>query len=126
MLEYFAIDQFFAFVSGSEMNGDRSDKSEVIQYAFEQNNIRKETSLNARSCSLVQGVSTENCLNISDCIMVGDRKHDIIGAKTNGLESIGVLYGYGDYEELTAAGADYLVKDIGELSDLLLAKQPPH
>ena len=119
VLEYFAIDQFFAFVSGSEMNGDRSDKSEVIQYALEQNNIPKETSLNARSCSLVQGVSTENCLNISDCIMVGDRKHDIIGAKTNGLESIGALYGYGDYEELTTAGADYLVKDIGELSDLL-------
>lgn len=40
--------------------------------------------------------------------MVGDRKHDIIGAKTNGLSSIGVLYGYGSKEELLEAGANYI------------------
>ena len=97
VLSYFKLDKYFTYVSGSEMNGDRSDKSEVIQYALEQNNIN----------------------DLSRCIMVGDRKHDIIGAKTVGMKSVGVLYGYGDYDELSEANADYIVKDVDELSDLL-------
>lgn len=51
--------------------------------------------------------------------MIGDRKHDIIGAKENRLDSIGVLYGYGDREELSQAGADYIVEDIAGLRNLL-------
>ena len=51
--------------------------------------------------------------------MIGDRKHDIIGAKENRLDSIGVLYGYGDREELSRAGADYIVEDIAGLRNLL-------
>jgi len=50
--------------------------------------------------------------------MVGDRKHDIIGAKKNGIDSIGVLFGYGNREELETAGATYIaetVKDIGKI-----------
>ena len=47
------------------------------------------------------------------------RKHDIIGAKAVGIDSIGVLYGYGDREELMTAGADYIVEDIEELMSLL-------
>ena len=50
--------------------------------------------------------------------MVGDREHDVQGAKENGLEVIGVLYGYGSREELAEAGSDYLVespKDLGKL-----------
>jgi len=97
VLSYFNLDKYFTFVSGSEMNGDRSDKSEVIQYALEMNNIK----------------------DLSRCVMVGDRKHDIIGAKTAGMKSIGVLYGYGDYDELSEAKADYIVKDVDELSNLL-------
>jgi len=97
VLSYFNIDKYFTFVSGSEMNGDRSDKGEVIQYALEQTGIS----------------------DISRCIMVGDRKHDVIGAKTVGMQSIGVLYGYGDYEELSQANADYIVKNVDELSALL-------
>ena len=45
-------------------------------------------------------------------IMIGDREHDIIGAKTLGIESIGVLHGYGSYEELSNSGANYIVKDV--------------
>ena len=97
VLSYFNLDKYFTYVSGSEMNGDRSDKSEVIQYALEQNNID----------------------DLSRCIMVGDRKHDIIGAKTVGMKSIGVLYGYGGYDELSEANADHIVKTVSELSDLL-------
>lgn len=52
--------------------------------------------------------------------MIGDRKHDIIGAKNTGIDSIGVLYGFGDYKELTDAGANYIVVDIPAPRKLLL------
>ena len=47
--------------------------------------------------------------------MVGDRKQDVIGAKENGMECIGVLFGYGDREELEAAGADRIVETVEDL-----------
>ena len=97
VLSYFNLDKYFTFIGGSEVNGDRSLKSEVIQYALENSKIT----------------------DLSGCIMIGDRKHDIIGAKTVGMKSVGVLYGHGDYDELSEAGADYIVKDVNELSDLL-------
>jgi len=97
VLFHFNLDMYFTFVSGSELNGIRESKVEVIQYALEQNNIT----------------------DLTSCIMIGDRKHDILGAKSIGIESIGVLYGHGDYDELFEAGADYIVKDIDELSELL-------
>ena len=53
-------------------------------------------------------------------LMVGDRRHDIYGAHANGLEAIGVLYGYGSREELSAAGADFLAADLDELKTALL------
>jgi len=97
VLEHFNINKYFTFVSGSEMDGTRSDKAEVIKYALEQNHIT----------------------DISNCIMIGDKKHDIIGAKKTNMKSIGVLYGYGTHEELTQAGADHIAKDVNELSKLL-------
>ena len=51
--------------------------------------------------------------------MIGDRKHDFVGAKESWLASVGVLYGYGDREELSQAGADYIVEDIAGLRNLL-------
>ena len=48
-------------------------------------------------------------------VMVGDRKHDMEGARANGLPSIGVLYGYGSREELEAAGATYLAETAEEI-----------
>ena len=51
--------------------------------------------------------------------MIGDREHDIIGAKENSIDSIGVLYGYGDREELSVAGADWIVDTVEELGSLL-------
>ena len=56
----------------------------------------------------------------SDVVMVGDRKYDIEGAKANNIDSIGVLYGYGNKEELTNAGANKIVTDIKELLFFLL------
>lgn len=97
ILEHFNLRQYFDFVGGSNLDGTRANKAEVIFHVLKENSIS----------------------DISNAIMVGDRKHDIIGAKKAGLESIGVLYGYGNYEELEAAGADYIVKDVEELSTLL-------
>ena len=57
---------------------------------------------------------------MSSVVMVGDREHDIFGAKENGIASIGVLYGYGDREELQNAGALHIVETVDELKDLLL------
>ena len=51
--------------------------------------------------------------------MVGDREHDIIGAKINGLSSIGVLYGYGSRQELSQAGADYLAETVEDILTII-------
>ncbi len=98
ILEYFDILEYFEFVAGSEIDGTRSDKAEVIAFALTQNKISE----------------------LSDVIMIGDRKYDIIGAKKTGIKSIGVLYGYGDLEELNQAKADYIVRDVRELEEILL------
>ena len=94
ILKYFNIYEYFTFISGSELDGLRSKKSEVIRYAIEQNKIS----------------------DLSKIIMVGDREHDIIGAKDVGILSIGVLFGYGDYDELQNAKADFIVSNIKELT----------
>ena len=81
------------------MNESRSKKEEVIAYALE-------------CCGL--GESDK-----SRVLMVGDRLHDIEGAKKNGLKSCGVLFGYGSRSELEDAGADYIAKDVNELLEQL-------
>lgn len=96
ILEHFKLIQYFDFVAGSEMDGTRSKKCDVIRYIIEENHIS----------------------DISEIIMIGDRKYDIFGAKIVGIDSAGVLYGYGDQSELMNAGADYIiekVEDIGKL-----------
>jgi len=98
ILEHFSLDGYFSYVSGAELSGVRNNKDEVIEYALEQ-------------CGITDR---------SQCVMVGDRKHDIIGAKKTGLASIGVLYGYGDRPELETAGADRIAEDVDELVDILL------
>ena len=58
--------------------------------------------------------------DLSKVIMVGDREHDIIGAKENNIKSIGVLYGYGDVVELTQARADYVVEKPQDIIDIVV------
>jgi len=103
ILEYFNILKYFDITAGSELDGRRSKKSEVILYALAQ-------------CRALPDEEK------AKSVMVGDRNHDIIGAAQAGIDSIGVLYGYGSREELTGGEykADYTVKDVGELSDLLI------
>ncbi|MCM1286042.1 MAG: HAD family hydrolase [Acetobacter sp.] len=97
IMNNFDLTKYFEFIAGSNMDGTRSKKAEVIEYAL-------------------------NCCDITDksnVVMIGDRKHDIIGAETAGIDSIGVEYGYGDYDELCSAGATYIAKTVEDLENLL-------
>lgn len=98
IMKYFELDKYFEFIAGSNLDGTRSKKAEVIKYALD-------------SCCI---------FDLSKAVMVGDRKQDIVGAETAGVDSIGVLYGYGDYDELKTAGADYIVNSVADLEKLLL------
>ena len=85
ILDHFALTEYFTTVVGSELDGRRTAKSEIITEAL------------ARLDRPTAGT-----------VMIGDRSHDVRGAVAVGVGSIGVLWGYGDDAELTAAGADSL------------------
>lgn len=87
ILEKFGVAYFFEGIYGASMDNSRIHKEDVIDY-----------------CLREQGISPE------DAVMIGDREHDILGAKTHGLRSIGVLYGFGSREELENAGADAIAE----------------
>jgi phosphoglycolate phosphatase len=67
--------------------------------------------------NLIAAVLRDEALDARDTVMVGDRSHDVIGARANGLRAIGVLWGYGSRTELEAAGADVLVDEPGDLAE---------
>ncbi len=93
ILKYFKLDSYFDFVAGATLDKTRNKKSDVIAYAL-------------NSC---------NITDKSICLMVGDREQDINGAKANGIDSLGVLYGYGDIDELSNAGATYIAKSVEDI-----------
>lgn len=97
ILAHFGLDGYFDLIAGATMDTSRSEKADVIAYAL------------ARG-----GVS-----DLERTVMVGDRKHDILGAKANGLDSIGVLFGYGDRAELEAAGATHIAASVSDILPLL-------
>lgn len=99
ILEHFDLMKYFTFVAGGIPDGSRMHKIDVLRHA-------------------VAGVKVSD---LSSAVMVGDRKYDVEAAAQLGIESIGVLYGYGNFQELTAAGASYIVKDVSELEALLLS-----
>ena len=96
IVKKYGLAPYFDLVLGSELDGTRTDKAQVIAEVMGR--------LGA---------------NPDETVMIGDRKHDIIGAKTNGIKSVGVSFGYAAEGELGAAGADYIVNDIVELRTLL-------
>ncbi len=87
ILHNFGFDGFFKKIYGSELNGQRSQKTELIEYILESEKLKA-----------------------AETIMIGDREHDAIGARNNGVTSIGVLWGFGSLEELQAAGTAYQAK----------------
>ena len=98
ILKYFKIDQYFDLVVGSNLDGTRSSKTEIIQYIQEQYNEH----------------------SLDDFIMIGDRKYDMIGANNAGIDSIGVTYGYGSLKELSDSNPTYIVNRIDEIRDILI------
>ena len=100
ILEHFSLAPYFDAVCGAP-EGDKEAGKKV--------NVVK-AALKAASCD-----------DLSRAVMVGDREHDVIGAHMAGLDVIGVLYGYGSREELTAAGADYISETPDTLETLILS-----
>lgn len=96
ILEHFELLTYFVHPYGSELNGERTHKSELIAYILEKEH-----------------------LDPAECLMVGDREHDILGARQNGIETIAVEYGYGSDEELTAAQPKARIQSFAELLDHL-------
>lgn len=97
ILDYFHLTDYFTFIGGASLDGKRNTKSEVIAYCL-------------KTCRINDKTGT---------IMVGDRKYDIKGAKQWGLDSVGVLYGYGNRTEFVEAGANYIVEDVRTLGKLI-------
>lgn len=102
ILEEYGITDYFDVILGSELDGARSEKIEVMTQCLE-----------------MLGVDNEKKKHT---VMVGDRFYDIEGAKSCSVASIAVTYGYANPGELEATGADYIVSSVEELSNLLLSK----
>ena len=91
--------KYFAGIYGATMDGSLIRKADVIRYALDNLGVERE--------------------NYDQVVMVGDRNNDIYGAKENGIQVIGVLYGYGDLAELQSAGADYIAKMPEEIAQII-------
>ncbi|MCH5270096.1 MAG: HAD hydrolase-like protein [Lachnospiraceae bacterium] len=116
ILEHFDIRRYFDVVVGSELDGRRTDKAEVVAEALRQ----------------LYGEDAEDIeKKKQNTLMVGDRKFDVKGAKDEGVVSVAVTYGYGPMDELKIAKPDYIVRSVAELEKLLLrgtektAAEPP-
>jgi HAD hydrolase, family IA, variant 1 len=98
VIEHFGLDKYFTFIGGSDgdFNTKRSTKAAVIEYVLKSNNIEDKTA----------------------AIMVGDKVHDIVGANTVGLKSIGILYGYGSMGEFDKA--NYIVRNVDDLREMFI------
>lgn len=104
ILAHFGFAEHFAFIGGAELNGPRQHKADVIAHTIDA----------LRDQGDMTGTST--------VVMIGDRKHDISGALAHGFPGIGVLWGYGDAEELTTAGAIRTVESPTALLDVLVSQ----
>lgn len=97
ILDYFGLEGYFDFALGSELDGTRTAKADIVSEVmahFSGGDLKK-------------------------FVMVGDRSHDVIGARSNGIDSIGVLYGYGSREELVESGASYIAESVEGLMRFL-------
>ena len=97
IIDHFGLTPYFEAVCGSTLEETRTEKWEVIQYALE-----------------LLGVTP------AETVMVGDREHDVLGAKKCGVRCIGVLYGYGSREELEAAGTAAIAESPEQVAEIVL------
>ena len=99
ILRHYGLGDYFQVIAGSELDGSRSKKHEVAAYAL------------------------SRCL-VSDsgrAVLVGDRRHDVEGARLVGIDAVGVTFGYGSEEELLSAGAPAIAHSVAELEQILLS-----
>ena len=85
IIDHFKLRVYFERVFGSELDGRRSDKTDLLSYALKTTRV-----------------------DPAQAMMIGDRSYDMIGARNNGMIAVGVLYGYGSKEELLDAGAHHI------------------
>jgi phosphoglycolate phosphatase len=96
ILDHFDLAGSFTSIHGSELDGTRSDKGELIAY-----------------------ILGEQSIEHNDSIMIGDRKHDILGAISNEVPGVGVLWGYGSRDELEGAGATACIQQPNDLIQII-------
>jgi phosphoglycolate phosphatase len=96
IVDHFGLDRWLAGVYGSELDGRRTDKVELLQFILER-----------------------EALEPGQCVMIGDREHDMRAARYHGMGAIGVLWGYGSDRELLDSGADRLVTEPQQLTTIL-------
>ncbi len=97
ILAHFKLDSYFDLIMGAELDGKRSAKADVIAEVIKQLE-----------------------LDYEETIMIGDRKHDLIGAKSHNLDAIGVLYGYGSLDELSNENPIKVIKRPDDLLKFFL------
>lgn len=98
ILERYGISDQFDYIGGSLFDKSRIHKYEVIDYVIEALKLSEPETI----------------------LMVGDRAHDVNGAKKCGLDCMGVLYGYGSRNELESAGAKYIAAEVSDISNIIL------
>lgn len=98
IVEHFGMAPYISKVYGCELDGTRANKVELLAYALAENpgDVQR--------------------------IMIGDRKHDLIGAVANGMQPIGVAYGYGSVDELESAGASAIATAPADIPAIVSAK----
>lgn len=96
ILVHFNLAQYFCVIYGSELTGERTNKGDLIAYILEQQH-----------------------LDAKECLMIGDREYDILGARRNGIDAIAVEYGYGSDAEISAAQPQARIQSFKQLLDLL-------
>ena len=94
IVDHFHIGSYFDAIYGCELNGDRSDKRELVAHLMEVERLDR-----------------------AAAVLIGDREHDVQAAKANGITSVGVTWGFGSFEELNDAGADRICSSVAELVD---------
>lgn len=100
ILEHFELNGFFKKIYGSELDGTGTDKSDLIKYILNQEG-----------------------LNPCECVMVGDRKYDLIGAKSNGVRAVAASWGYGSFEEIEEEKPEKICEKPSDLLRYLLLRQ---
>ncbi len=97
ILEHFGLAKYFDFVAGATMDSSRLKKADVLAYALSE-------------CGIT---------DTSECLMIGDRDHDIKGSRMHNIDCLAVLYGYGSLEEIESASPAYIVKTVEDIKKFI-------